>query len=204
MRVFRNIICIFLIAGGCAHAQTNEVAKLETVTRNMLDVLYSDAYKHYTYKQQELAIRTILKQNYDVMVIIRRTLGRNWKLLSLEEQTKVQELVTLLVVKAFINGINGMERPIVNYGDLVTITENRFEIPSVVTFPDGKIFNVVYRFGRVKSGWQIYDIIAEDVSIVSNYRQQFDDHFRNGTGAELIEKLEEFLEKDELDESTKL
>ncbi len=45
------------------------------------------------------------------------------------------------------------------------------------------------------------DILAEEVSVVSNYRQQFDDHFRKGTGAELIEKLEELLEKDNLIEN---
>ena len=30
------------------------------------------------------------------------------------------------------------------------------------------------------SGWQIYDIVAENVSMSSNYRGQIDDHFRKG------------------------
>ena len=63
---------------------------------------------------------------------------------------------------------------------------------------------MVYRFGRLKTGWQIYDIVAEDISIVSNYRQQFDDHFRKQNGAQLIEKLEKLLKQEGLDASTKL
>jgi phospholipid transport system substrate-binding protein len=54
----------------------------------------------------------------------------------------------------------------------------------------------------LKTGWQIYDIVAEDISIVSNYRQQFDDHFRKGNGAQLIEKLEKLLKQEELDVTT--
>ena len=138
-----------------------------------------------------------------MIVIIRRTMGRNWKLLSPLEQSEVKELITRLITKGFVEGLQGLERPNVEYGEQVMITEKRFEIPSVITFPDGKVFNVVYRFGRLKTGWQIYDIVAEDVSVVSNYRQQFDDHFRKGTGAELIDKLKKLLEEGNLDENSK-
>jgi len=54
----------------------------------------------------------------------------------------------------------------------------------------------------LKTGWEIYDIVAEDISIVSNYRQQLDDHFRKENGARLIEKLEKLLEQEELDAKT--
>lgn len=205
MKIFRSLILciIFSTAGGFAHAQKGEVAKLETVTKEMLDVLYDATYESYSYEQQESAIRSILEENYDVMVLIRRAMARNWNLLSTEEQAQVQELVIKLIVKAYIEGLRSLGRPTIQYGDLITITEKRFEIPAMVTFSDGKVFNLVYRFGRLKSGWQIYDILAEDVSIISNYRQQFDDHFRKGTGAELIEKLEKFLEEKTVDENTK-
>ena len=205
MRVFRSITCLALwFICGFAQAHDNEVAKLEAVTKDILDVLYSDVSKHYTYEQQESAVQSILKQNYDIMVLIRRALGRNWKQLSAEEQVKFKELVTKLIVKAYIEGMQGLERPVIEYGDLVMITDKRFEILSVIVFPDGRVFNLIYRFGRLKSGWQIYDIVVGGVSVISNYRQQFDDHFRKGNGAGLIKKLEDFLEKGELDTSTKL
>ena len=105
MRVFKSIVCTFFIICGFAHAQEGEVANLESVTKDMLDVLYDEAYSHYTYEQQESAVRAILEQNYDVMVLIRRTLARNWKQLSTEEQVQVKELVKKLIVKAYIDGL---------------------------------------------------------------------------------------------------
>ena len=207
MKFKRLFICaIFFLSGVSGYSSgEDEVAKLRLVTQDVLDVLYEDKYKEYTIEEKSSTVRVILERNYDLTVIIRRTLGRNWKLLSPQEQSKVKELVTQLIVKAFIEGLQGVERPTVTYDELVTITDNRFEVPSVITFLSGKFFNVVYRFGHLKTGWQIYDIVAEEVSVVSNYRQQVDDHFsRNGTGAELIDKLEKLLEEQNLDEDNKL
>lgn len=198
------IFAIVFLLGASAYSQEDEVAKLESATSDALDILYNEKYKDYTDEEKAAAVRVVLERDYDLMVIIRRTLGRNWKLLSPQEQSKVKELVTQLIVEAFVEGVQGLERPTVEYAELVMITEKRLEIPSVITFPDGKVFNIVYRFGRLKRGWQIYDIVAEDVSVVSNYRQQIDDHFRKGTGAELIDKLEKMLEKENLNENSEL
>lgn len=192
------VYATFLSLGVSAHADVEAVAKLESATTDALDILYEEKYKDYSNEEKAVAVRAVLERDYDFMVLIRRTVGRNWKQLSNLEQIEVKDLVTKLVVKAFVEGVQGTERPMVSYGEPVMITDKRFEVASVVTFADGRVFNLVYRFGRLKTGWQIYDILAEEVSVVSNYRQQFDDHFRKGTGAELIEKLKELLEKDDL------
>ena len=195
------VCAICFLSGMPVYSQEGEVARLEGVTTDILDILYEDDYKGYTYEETAIAIRSVLERDYDLMVIMRRTMARNWKLLSPPEQVKVKDLVTKLIINAFIEGVQGLDRPTVAYGELVMITDKRFEIPSVITFSDGKVFNIVYRFGRLKTGWQLYDILAEEVSVVSNYRQQISDHFRKGTGAELIEKLEKLLEEQKLDET---
>ncbi len=197
------IVCAFLLLGASAYSQEGEVAKLESATKDALDVLYGSKCKDCTPEEKAAQVRSILERDYDLMVIIRRTMGRNWNLLSPAEQVQVKDLVTQLIVNSFVSEVQGSERPKVEYDPLVMITDKRFEIPSKIIFPDGKVFNVVYRFGRLKTGWQIYDIVAEGVSVVANYRQQIDDHFRTGDGAGLIDKLKELLEEENLDESVK-
>ena len=61
-----------------------------------------------------------------------------------------------------------------------------------------------YKLARMQSGWELYDLVAEEISLVSNYRQQFDDHFRRGNAAKLIEKLEELLNHEKLDHKVTL
>jgi phospholipid transport system substrate-binding protein len=140
-----------------------------------------------------------LEERYDLNVLIRRAMGRNWKLLEVDEQGRVTDLIMQLIVKTYVEGLDGKTRPEISYGEVVQVTDKRLEVPSTIVLEE-KTFNVLYRLGRLKSGWQIYDIVAEDISVVSNYRQQFDDHFRKGNGAQLIEKLEELLNKEELNE----
>lgn len=194
----------FALAGAPLYSAESESGKLEATLDAALDVLYLDDNQDYSYAQQQNAVRAILGANYDLMVIIRRALARNWGQMSAEEQGQVSELITDLIVKAFVEGMDGRERPSITYGDVIEVTSKRLEIPVVVSFADGKTYNVVYRLGRLKSGWQIYDIVGEDISLVSNYRQQFDDHFRKGNGAQLIEKLEKLLEGEKLNGKTQL
>ena len=182
--------------------QANETAKLATTMEATLDIMYLDAYKDYTSAQRQDAVRAIVEDQYDLEVLIRRAMARNWSLLTADEQMQVRNLIDQLIVKSFVKGMAGKGRPILDCGAVIEVTSKRIEVPVVISFPSGKTFNVLYRLGLLKTGWQIYDIVAEDISIVSNYRQQFDDHFRKGNGAQLIEKLEKLLKQEELDVTT--
>ncbi len=192
------------VLGTPLYSQEGEAAKLKNTMNAALDVLYLGAYEDYTYEQQQTAVQALLEESYDLTVIIRRALARNWNLLSAAEQVRVSELIEQLVVKAYVEGMEGKKRPEIVCSDVIEITSKRIEIPVVIRFPEGKVFNVVYRLGRLQSGWQVYDIVGEDISMVSNYRQQFDDHFRKGNGEQLIEKLEDLLLQDKLDAKTKI
>ena len=90
-----------------------------------------------------------------------------------------------------------------SYGETLMVTDKRAEVSSKVRLKDQTV-RIVYRLGRMQNGWQLFDIVAEDISVVSNYRQQFDDHFRRNDGEELIAKLQELLKKEDLDEEVQL
>jgi ABC-type transporter MlaC component len=192
-----KIACVAMLA--LLPAQADESAKLQTTMEATLDIMYLDAYKDYTNAQRQDAVRAILEGKYDLEVLIRRAMARNWSLLTADEQMQVRNLIDQLIVKSFVEGMAGKDRPILDCGAVIELSSKRIEVPVVISFPSGKTFNVLYRFGLLKTGWEIYDIVAEDISIVSNYRQQLDDHFRKENGALLIKKLEKLLEQEKLD-----
>lgn len=172
--------------------------KLKATITKALDVFYGGDAEASSPEEKREQIRSILSESYDLSVIVRRAMGRNWNQLSESQQQEVLDLFEQLVVKVTYEGLTGTAEPQVSYGALVTVTDKRVEVPSSVT-ADGKTYNLVYRLGLLQSGWQIYDIVAEDISLVSNYRQQFDDHFRRSDGAALVAKLKELLNKETLD-----
>jgi phospholipid transport system substrate-binding protein len=182
--------------GGALHASKPQVERLSETVEAALDVVYGDCCVNATLAEKQQKVRELLESRYDFSVLLRRAIGRNWNLMSEGEQVQVLDLVERLVVKAYVESLDGKVRPEVSFEKPLSISDKRMEIPSTIVV-DGKPIYVLYRMGLMESGWQIYDIVAEGISVVSNYRQQFDDHFRKGNGAELIVKLEELLNKND-------
>ncbi len=204
MHYIRTIfVSLFIATSAYLSAEMTPAEKLSNTVAAALDVVYGECCEQATLEDKQEQVRNLIESNYDLTVLIRRAIGRNWNLMNSNEQAQVVDLVKRLVVKAYVKGMDGKARPVVTFGETVEISDKRLEVPSTVLL-DEKPVRVLYRLGRMESGWQIYDIVAEDISVVSNFRQQFDDHFRKGNGAGLITKLEELLQKDDLDENTKI
>ena len=201
-RLNNIIFVIALFVASNLSSEEIERQKLQRTIELTLDVLYGN--EEISFDEKQVKVRAILEDNYDLEVMIRRAIGRNWRLMSESEQVRVLELVRQLVLKSYIKALEGKDRPIVNLGGEILISDKRMEIESTV-FLEEQTFCILYRLGRMRSGWQIYDIVAESsISVVSNYRQQFDDHFRKGSGAELITRLEDLLLQDIINEKTKI
>jgi phospholipid transport system substrate-binding protein len=187
--------CIF------AEAEVSPLTELQKTVTHAVEVLYGpdSLDKSSEVKRQE--VRAGFEAVYDLNILIRRAIGRNWKRMSADEQTEVVELIKQLVLKAYIDGMKGKARPVIAYGELITLNDKRLEIPSTVLF-DGRIVNLKYRFARMQTGWELYDLIAEEISLVSNYRQQFDEHFRRNNASSLIEKLNKLLLNEKFEPKT--
>ncbi|PXA02899.1 hypothetical protein DDZ13_14690 [Coraliomargarita sinensis] len=195
-----GFVLVCLVAGTTAQAGQSELEKLRGTIDAALDVIYCDSNSELSKEEKQAKVRSVLEDKYELDVIIRRAIGRNWRELNSEQQVEVLELVKTLIVKAYVNWMEGKARPEVELGEVVLITDKRMEIPSKVHLEDQTV-TMLYRLGKMKSGWQVYDVVAEDISVVSNYRQQIDDHFRKGDAEGLIAKLNELLTKDEIDEN---
>lgn len=194
---------VWLLGVSGLPAAPSEADRLESVIHAAIDAIYGDCCTALSVEAKQAHVRQVLESEYDLDVIIRRAIGRNWNLMQAPEQQQVLELVKQLLVKAYVKSMNGISAPEVVMGEMIAITDKRIEIPSTITI-EGKTVNVLYRLGKMSSGWQIYDIVAEDISVVANYRQQIDDHFRKGTAQDLINKLNELLTKEDIDEDIQL
>ena len=190
---------ISFIAASSLAAASSEVSRLKGVIDAAIEAVHGECCAGLSDAEKQAKVLEALESEYDLNVIIRRTIGRNWGRMSAQEQAQVLNLVKQLLVKAYVKGMEGKRPPEVTFGELIAITDKRIEIPSTVKF-DKQTINVLYRLGRMPSGWQIYDIVAEDISIVGNFRQQIDDHFRRGDGQGLIDRLNELLAKLDINE----
>lgn len=201
MNLLRMVGFFFLavVSAGAAQFTAPEL-QLQATVNAALDAFYSESSALLSADQKQAKVLQVIESNYDMTILIRRAIGRNWGQMSPLEQGRTVDLIKQLVMKTYVDGFNGANRPEVRFTKTVQLSDKRIEVASVVHL-EGQTLHVVYRLGRTRSGWQMYDIVAEGISIVANYRQQFDDHFRRGTAAELIQKLEELLKEGTLHET---
>ena len=199
-----KIFLVFgLLFGASISAQEAQKEKLQGMIDATLDVIYSDAHTTLSVNEKQAKVREKLESSYDLDVMIRYAIGKNWRRMNKREQLEVLDLVKQLVLKAYVSGLDGKVRPLVTFGELTDIGKARIEIESTMVL-DTKTYYILYRLRQMDSGWQIYDIVVENVSMSSNYRRQIDDHFRKGSAADLIARLKGLLVKDDINEDTKI
>ena len=169
-------------------------AKLQFVVESALDAFYSKENSGLPIEDKYKKVVQVIESNYDMTVLIRRAIGRSWSQMNSTQQEQIVALIKELVLRTYAEAFTESVRPRVNFLDVVEVSNKRIEVPSIMNLEDQK-FYVLYRLGLTRTGWQIYDIVIEGISIVSNYRQQFVDHFRRGTPEELIKKLENLVKE---------
>ena len=192
MKLFKISLCVFAFFASNLLLATNDPAiQIKEISENVLEILYSNS------QNIEEEILAYLSVNYDLDIIIRRTLGRNWNKINSEHQQRVVALIKRLVLRAYIDGMRGKIKPDIQYSDTRFISTKRAEVPTSIYFSD-KPIALTYRVGLVSGQWEIFDIVVENISIVLTYRNQFDVFFTKNTSDALIKKLETLLTNENL------
>jgi phospholipid transport system substrate-binding protein len=190
--------CAFLSLALTSHAKHPAEEKLIDAVDAVLNALFDDRAATLSFADMRLRLRAVIDEKIDFSFIIRRAFGRNWQQMDPQQQHEIVNLVTETLITSYVENFAGNQRPEIQYGRLVEISGNRIEIPSKIEL-NGREINLLYRMGRMQSGWELFDVVAEGVSIVANYRQQFDDHFRRNDANNLIKRFREMAAKGELD-----
>lgn len=192
LRLFFWVLAFFL--ANYLWATNDPSIKIKETSECVLEILYSES------QDIDKEILAYLSKNYNLNIIIRRTLGRNWNKIDSAHQNKVVELIKRLVLRAYIDGMHGKMKPEIKYSKTRYLSKKRAEVPTFVYLSD-KPLALTYRVGLVSDQWEIFDIVVENISIVLTYRNQFDAFFDNNTSEALIEKLETLLTNENLGKS---
>lgn len=147
-------------------------------------------------------IRDKMAETFAIDAIVQRAFGRNWTKLTPAQQAEAIDLLGRLIIRTYVTPLATGERPKVALVSSKEIGPDRREVVSTVT-QDGKTANVVYRLAPVGGAWKVYEVLAENISVVGNYRQQFDTHFEKKSAEELLKSLRDKLAAPAVVESAK-
>jgi phospholipid transport system substrate-binding protein len=145
--------------------------------------------------QRRAAIREIAYEIFDFRELSQRALARHWQTRTAAERDEFVQLFADLLERSYIRQIeqySGGER--IQYLAEAADGEQATVRTKIVT-KAGTEIPVDYRMHRVGERWLVYDVAIEGVSLVSNYRAQFDRIIRSSSYKVLVDKLK--AKKDE-------
>jgi phospholipid transport system substrate-binding protein len=190
-RLFRGLATVGLLVlstvqgGWAATAQE----QLKGAIDRVVSTLDSPAMKgEGKAADRRAAVRQIANEIFDFGEIARRSLGRYWQPLSEAQRAEFLGLFGDLLERSYISKIElyGGEKIVYSGermdGDLAIvstkiITKNGTEVP------------IDYRLFRRGDNWKVYDVNIEGISLVSNYRTQFNKIIQSSGYNTLVDRM---------------
>ena len=163
--------------------------QLKTGIEKVVHVLADPSLKG-TAKARERrdTLREITDPLFDWSEMARRALGRHWQPRTEAERQEFVRLFHDLLERSYLSTLERYNGERVTYG-AESVEGDQATIRTQVLNKEGQQLPVDYRMVRRGDRWLVYDVLIEGVSLVANYRAQFDQIIRTGSYEKLVEKL---------------
>ncbi|MFH2066943.1 MAG: ABC transporter substrate-binding protein [Pseudomonadota bacterium] len=165
---------------------------IDQVVRILQDPKYQDKSQS---EAQRTELMAVINGIFDFQEISKRTIGRRWKSFDQKQQREFQETFADFLGYTYYQKVRDayqgekvvfLSQEILENGNAVVKTN----IPR----KQGQI-PLDYRMINKKEGWRIYDVIIEGVSLVKNYRTQFNTILGKETPDQLISRLKQKIQE---------
>lgn len=148
-------------------------------------------------RDRRAQIRKIAEGIFDFSETAKRSLGRHWVTRTPAERQEFVQLFSDLLERSYLSKIETYGGEKIQYLADSIDGENAVVKTKIVT-KGGQDIPVDYKMLRRNDRWLVYDVAIEGVSLVANYRTQFNKIIRTSSYQELVKRLktkqEEFLE----------
>jgi phospholipid transport system substrate-binding protein len=180
----------FLVSALSAPAA--EVAPDALVKSNVEDVLSVIKQSKDRRALNDLAEKKVLP-HFDFQAMTQLAVGKSWREASQDQQRRLEHAFRGLLVNTYTAALNqsavGDAKVEVKPAQ-VKPEQNDVTVKTVATQSSGKPVAIDYRMKRTANGWKVYDVVVENLSLVTNYRDSFSAEIGR-TGIEgLIKALE--------------
>ena len=178
---------VWLVTGGVSQAgEPLEVVK--SAAEAAIAILKDPNLKEK--KERVEHLKAIINPIFDYNEMARRSLGAHWRRRSAAEQEEFSRLFRAFLERIYSDKINFYDGQKVMFGR-ETIEQDYAQVESIMINPKGEENSVIYRLKRTDGKWKVYDAVVENISIVNNYRSQFDRVISKSSYEELKKMLKE-------------
>lgn len=195
-------LCLLLLAVFCSRsvgaiASASPTEKVRKATEEITSILDEYAKNHQKNREETVSkIMAIADQHFDWAEMAKRSLSRFWKQRKPDEQKNFTSLFRDLIKNAYIGKVEGYAgEKVVFEGEKI---EDGYSVvkTKIITPSKGTEIPVYYRLQNSEGNWMVYDVVIEGVSLVNNYRDQFNSILQGSSYDELVKRIQDKLAQD--------
>jgi len=187
-------MAILLLSGLLAYGQDDPTTAVKAMVDEVVSILKKEELKGPAQTQER---RTLLEhavgQSLDYGEMAKRTLALHWRKRTPSEQKEFVYIFHTFLSKTYAKRLETYSNEAVEYNK-VRLKDSYAEVQTKVASAKTEL-SLDYRLVRKADRWWIYDIVINGVSLIRNYRGQFDRVIRKTSYGELVTKLRDRSEE---------
>ena len=190
--VFTSWLGMLLLAASCRLALAGEPTEaIRGAIDRGVEVLKNAKLSDRKERAQVIdRLRQILYPQFDFREMAMRSLATHWRAIDAQQQKEFVAVFTKLLEKNYADQIDLYD------GQQVIYTGENIDgdcavVDSRLVAKDKQKYSVSYKLHKVDGKWRIYDVVAENISVVNNYREQFNRTILNSSFPELLKTMKQ-------------
>jgi phospholipid transport system substrate-binding protein len=180
------VVSVVVVRAGWAGAPT-DLLRVQ-IDRAVKTLEEPELKKEGKARERRVAVRRIAEDIFDFTETAKRSLGRHWQPRTPPERKEFVELFANLLERSYLSKIELYSGERIAYlGD--TIEGDQATVRTRIVTKHGTEIPVDYKMYKQGDRWLVYDVIIEGVSLIANYRTQFNKIIQTSSYQELVRKM---------------
>jgi len=188
--VLASALALVLLTGRGATAGPPTDQLRESIDRALQALGDPDLRKEVRTRERRATLRGIANEAFDFEEMTKRALARHWHGRTPAEQKEFVQLFADLMERSYVSKLELYAGEKIRYtGESVEGEGEQATVRTKIVTKQGTDIPVDYRMHRRGDRWLVYDVVIEGISLVSNYRSQFNTIIRTSTYQDLVARM---------------
>jgi phospholipid transport system substrate-binding protein len=184
-----SLIMFFVMTPTIQADASTPLDSIQKQVNRLLDVLRDPSFKALpTEKEKTDKIWPIVDEIFDYRELSKRALSRNWRKLDKEQRREFTELFSKLLGNIYMGRLLKYTDEKVTFDQEKMLSKNKAEVETTIVTASAEI-PINYRMFLKNGEWRVYDVVIEGISMVVNYRNQFQQILAKQTPEEFLKML---------------
>ncbi len=185
------LVAALLLNAAPARAQEPPDVMVKRVAQDVLATIKADPLIQ---AGNEARIREVLEAkllpNFDFTRMTALAMGRNWRTATPEQQKRLADEFRGLLVRTYSGALNQYRNETIDYKPLrMNPGDTEVMVRTSVQRAGSAPIQIDYGMEKKSDNWKCYDVVVGGVSLVTNYRDEFNEQIKNGGIDGLIKTL---------------